>query len=129
MTSATYISSKLDKRRRNLQMPLNELSRRANVSLSTVQRVLSGARGAHLEAVTAIGDALGIPALDFRQAHSVDRMRTEQAIKKARKLVSLTQGTMALEAQAVDEATRKHVERTMVHRLLVGPRAKLWTTI
>lgn len=129
MTSTAYICNRLNNRRRYLDMPLKELSRRAKVSPSTVQRVLSGEPGAAIESVVAIGDAMGIPALDFSQARGVGRMRTEQAIKKARRLVGLAQGTMALEAQAVDEATRKHVERTMVHRLLVGPRAKLWTTI
>ena len=129
MTNTDYICKRLDNRRRRLDIPLKELRRRAEVSLSTIRRVLAGEPGTAIEAVVAIGDAMGIPALDSGQAHGEDRMRTEQAIKKARRLIGLAQGTMALEAQAADEATRKRVERTMARRLLVGPRTRLWTTI
>ncbi len=129
MTSIDYISSKLDERRRTLGMPLNELSRRANVSLSTVRRVLGGGHGARLEAVTAIGDALGVLCLNFDDARPPEKMRQLQAALKARKLVGMVQGTSALEGQAVSDQYKKLMIETTINELLCGPRSQLWASM
>jgi len=129
MTSATYISNKLDQRKRALDMPLNELSRRANVSPSTVRRVLAGERGARFDAVSAIADALGVPVLDIDRARDIDEMRRDQAVSKAEKLVGLVQGTSALEDQAVDEVYIRHMVQKTINELLCGPRSRLWASL
>ena len=129
MTSATYILKKLDQRRQALDMPLKELSSRANVSLSTVNRVVAGEAGARIETVTAIGDALGVPDLDFRKARPPDKMRRLQAALKARKIVGMVQGTSALEAQAVSELDKKRMIENTINELLCGPRSQLWASM
>ena len=129
MAEATYITKDLASRRRALGMPIDELSIRAGVSVSTIKRFLAGKTLSRYDNALKIGEALGVPALDTAHARDTDRMRLEQAIKKAKSLVCLAQGTMALEAQAVDKATKKRVERMMVYRLLQGPRVRLWATV
>ena len=129
MTSITHICNKLDNRRRALEMPLDELSRRANVSLRTVRRVLAGERGARFDAVSAIADALGVPVLDIDRARDIDEMRREQAVAKAKKLVGLVQGTSALEGQAVDELYIRHMVQKTINELLCGPRSRLWASL
>ena len=129
MTSIDYIFSKLDERRRALGMPLNELSSRANVSLSTVRRVLGGECRPGLEAVVAIGDALGVSRLDFGDARPAEKMRHLQAALKARKLVGMVQGTSALEGQAVSEPYRKLMIEKTINELLCGPRSELWASM
>ena len=129
MTSTAYICNKLNDRRRALDMPLNELGRRAHVSSGTVRRVLAGEPGARFEAVTAIGDAMGVRGLDFALARKEDKMRYLQAALKARKLVGMVQGTSALEAQAVSESHKKLMVQKTIHELLCGPRSKLWASI
>lgn len=129
MTSVDYISRKLDERRCALGMPLNELSRRANVSFSTIRRVLGGERGARFGTVTAIGDALGVSRLNFELARPPEKMRHLQAALKARKIVGMVQGTSALEAQAVNEQDRKFMIETTINELLCGPRSQLWASM
>ena len=129
MTSATYILKKLDQRRQALDMPLKELSSRANVSLSTVRRVVAGEPGARIETVTAIGDALGVPNLNFPKARPPDKMRRLQAALKARKIVGMVQGTSALEAQAVSELDKKRMIENTINELLCGPRSQLWASM
>ena len=129
MTSATYISKNLDQRRRALDMPLNELSSRANVSPSTVRRVLAGEPGAGIEIVAAIGDALGVPRLNFTEARPPGKMRRLQATLKARKIVGMVQGTSALEAQAVSEPDKKLMIEKTINELLSGPRSQLWASM
>ena len=129
ITSASYIFKNLDQRRRALDMPLKELSRRANVSPSTVRRVLSGEPKARIEVVTAIGDALGVPRLNFSEARPPSKMRRLQAALKARKIVGMVQGTSALEAQAVSEPDKKLMIENTINELLAGPRSQLWASM
>jgi transcriptional regulator with XRE-family HTH domain len=116
----------LDKRRRELGLSYERLSKRCGVSVPTVQRVLSGR---HTEAsfanVAAIAEGLGL-GLRFESRVDPGRLRREQAERKARRLVALVQGTSGLEGQAVDpEAVEAMVEQT-THELLAGPKRKLW---
>lgn len=129
MVQAIHIPNELANRRRALGMPLDELSRRAGVSASTVKRFLTGNRWPSGDRALKISECLGMPGFDDQRARGIEHMRMRQAVKKARQIVRLTQGTMALEAQAVDEATKKNTERMMAYRLLHGPRVRLWTTI
>ena len=130
MTSVAYIYRSLDKRRRDLGMPLKYVSERAKVSPGTVQRVLAGDPGARIETVTAIGDALGVPDLNFPGARRPpNRMRRSQAALKARKIVGMVQGTSALEAQALSDADRKLMIENTISELLSGPRSQLWASM
>lgn len=129
MISIAHICNELDNRRRALGMPLDELSRRANVSLLTVRRVLAGERGARFDTVSAIADALGVPVLDIDRARDIDEMRRDQAVSKAEKLVGLVQGTSALEGQAVDEVYIRHMVQKTINELLCGPRSRLWASL
>ena len=57
---------------------------------------------------------------------TVATFRRQQARKKARYLISLVQGSAALEGQAVDAATVRRVERQIEEKLLAGPALRLW---
>jgi transcriptional regulator with XRE-family HTH domain len=117
----------LDKRRRDLGLSYEGLSKRCGVSRPTVQRILSGRQpAASFANVVAIAEALGL-GLRFESRADPGRLRREQAERKARRLVSLVQGTSGLEGQAVDrEAVEAMVEQT-THELLAGPKRKLWS--
>jgi len=117
----------LDKRRRDLGLSYEQLSKRCGVSRPTVQRILSGRHAtASFANVVSIAESLGLgvrfdPLLDVRE------LRREQAERQARKLVALVQGTCGLEGQAVDEkAVESTVEQT-THDLLAGSKRKLWS--
>ncbi len=103
------------------------LSGRSGVSRAVVQRVLSGKHGtASFANIAAIAASLGL-SIRFNDDIPVEKMRRDQAWQKARKLVSLVQGTSGLEGQAVDhEAIESMVERT-THELLAGPKRRLWS--
>jgi transcriptional regulator with XRE-family HTH domain len=102
------------------------LAKKTGLSMTTVQRVLSGN---HLNAsfanVVAIAEALGV-GLRFVQKARIKRLREEQARQKAKRIVGLVQGTAGLEGQAVDAvAVDEMVDRT-IHELLAGSNRKLW---
>jgi len=117
----------LDKRRRELGLSYELLSRRCGVSRPTVQRILSGRHPAGSFAnIVAIAESLG---LEIRFDSKIDarKLKWDQAERKAKKLVSLVQGTSGLEGQAVDErAVESMVEQT-AHELLAGSKRKLWS--
>lgn len=108
------------------------LARRAGVSLPTVNRILSGKQsGATLGNVHAIAAALGVEVRigshpKIAETIGVDEFRKQQATAKARRLARMVQGTMALEAQAVDQKTLKGLMEGNVHRLLAGSNRRLW---
>jgi len=109
-------------------MPLDELSRRAGVSVSTVKRFLAGKIYPRWDTALRISETLGVPGLDLPRAQPIYKMRQRQAAQKAKLLVGFVQGTMALEAQAVDLATKKSMQREAAVQLLAGPRSALWAT-
>ena len=117
----------LDKRRRDLGISLSSLARLSGVSMPTVQRILSGNhRGASFVNVMAIADALEMDLPPTPRATARKTMRTK-AEAKARLLVSMVQGTSALEAQAVDQETQQEMVEQTVHELLAGSRRALWS--
>ncbi len=125
MTRTVRILSDLRQRRHNLGMPYGELHRRSRVPISTIKRVLGGDEKASLATVAAIAAALGVE-LGVASCQDVVDMRQRQARHKAGMLVSLVQGTSALEAQAVDDADRRLMEQKTVAELLSGSGLKLW---
>ena len=129
MVEATYIPKELASRRRALGMPIDELSSRAGVSINTVNRFLAGKASTRYPHALKISESLGVPGLDLERASDTERMRMRQAIKKAKALVALVQGTSALEGQAVGESHVRHMERKTVSELLSGPRSQLWASM
>ena len=114
-----------EKRRRELGMACTTLAKRSHVSLPTVNRILSGQHsGASLANVAAIAEALGTEITAVANARS-DKLRQEQARRKARRLVRLVQGTSALEGQGLDQQELEEmVARTSID--LLRSKRKLW---
>jgi len=123
----------LEARRRELAISKPTLAKRSGVSLATIHRILLGdVHDVTLSRLGAVADALGMEirylegACRFSPARSVFDMQRDQAQEKAERLVRLTQGTSALEGQAVSDATiREAIEQT-VATLLTGPKRRLW---
>ncbi len=119
--------AELEGRRQKLRVSYQALAEQSGVSRPTVQRILSGRHPAASYAnVASIVKALGYE-ITFVSRQDVQKMRTAQANQKAKKLVSLVQGTSGLEGQAVDsKAVQEMIEQTAVE-LLAGPGRKLWS--
>lgn len=116
----------LNARRKALKMPVATLVRRSQVPRPTVYRILRGkvhnVRFGHVLRVAAVlGVPFGAPPVD------PEVLRKEEARRKARLVGRLTQGTMALEAQAVSPEALGRVEERVVNELLAGPGKKLWS--
>ncbi|MBX3414460.1 MAG: helix-turn-helix domain-containing protein [Pirellulales bacterium] len=112
-------------RRRQLGLSFATLAQRSGVSQPTLKRMLHGELTHHsFGNVIAVADALGMAAQFSTTAAS--EMREQQALSKARRLVGLAQGTSALEAQAVDQATFDGMVQQTMHELLAGSPRRLW---
>jgi hypothetical protein len=125
MVASKNIAFELESHRRSLGMSCAALAKRSGLSLRTVQRVLSGTEPrASLSAVVRIAAAMeGSIALQFSDANQTRRRAAEQ---KAERLVDLVQGTMGLEAQAVDARTLAELRQRTVRDLLRGSSRRLW---
>ena len=117
----------LNQRRQELGLSVETLAKRSGVSRPTVQRILSGSNPtASFSNVLAIAHALGLSLrLDARM--DIGTMKRDQADRKARKLVSLVQGTSGLEEQAVDKKTLETMVEQTTHELLSGSKRRLWS--
>ena len=127
--SSTYEA--LEKRRAALQMSKVALAVRAQVSVPTVNRILSGKQpDVSVSSLNRIAKALGVEVrltgtTEFREVQPALEFRLQQAHTKAQKLIDLLQGTMALEAQGVNaEHASQMVDKTVVE--LLGSPRKLW---
>jgi len=121
-------STELDQRRRELGMTYPALAMRSGVPESTVKRVLGGGLGAaSFDKVAAITEAMGM-TLEFTPVEDAFTYRQRQARAKARRLVSLVQGSSGLEAQGVDRAELDRMTARTEAELLEGPRRRLWGT-
>jgi transcriptional regulator with XRE-family HTH domain len=116
----------LELRRQQLGMSKKSLAKRSGVSQATVNRILSGKEASPtLPNIQAIATALGA-GLQIGPVQDVHEFRKSQAQAKAKRLVRMVQGTMALEAQAVESRIIEQlVEQTMCE-LMAGPQRKLW---
>jgi transcriptional regulator with XRE-family HTH domain len=127
MPSDVLLLKDLNKRRRDLGLSYELLSKRCGVSRPTVQRILSGRHGApSFGNVVAIAESLGL-RLRFDSKADAQKLRREQAERKAKKLVALVQGTSGLEGQAVDEKAVKSMVEQTAHELLAGSKRRLWS--
>lgn len=117
---------KLDLRRRRLGMSRATLARRAHISVPTVHRILTGKENApSVSTLEALATALGM-TVQIVETIDADDLREQQARRKAKRLVGMLQGTMALESQGVDEATFESLTKRNASRLLAGSGRRLW---
>ena len=119
------IINQLEQRRQELKMSRAILAQRSGVSLPTVNRILSGKHmSASFDNVLALADQLNmeIQAVERGRSHDV---RQQQAEQKAKYLVSLVQGTSALEGQGLDEQELKELVDETAKELFLTER-KLW---
>ena len=119
-------TQELEGRRHELGMTFEALSQRSGVPVSTLKNTFrKGVEHSTFANVRAIAEALGV---EVEMSPKVDsfEFRHQQAVKKAKELVGLVQGTSALEAQAVDENQIDKMTRELVHQLMAGSRRKLW---
>lgn len=107
-------------------MSCRVLAERSGLTLRTVQRVFSGdGRDIRLRSLLALANALGARVELKKQ--SSDRLRRQQARKKAQRLAAVAQGTAALEGLAVEKQALREVERRIAAKLIVGPAIRLWS--
>jgi hypothetical protein len=91
-----------------------------------VERILSGKeKNPGFANVQAIATALGVE-LHFQEPQTAQDFRRAQATAKATRLVRMVQGTMGLEAQAVDAETLRGMIDQTTSELLAGSNRKLW---
>ncbi len=125
MTQAQDILAKLEARRKGLGMSCKALAERSGLTALTVQKVLRGGKNANLSTVLAISQALGAQ-IGLVRASKLSAVKRRRARAKAHQLAAITQGSAALEAQAVDDDAIKHAERQIEADLLSGPAIRLW---
>jgi len=114
----------LEQRRRDLRMPISALSERANVSVSTVKRVLEGDTSVSYRTLCRIAEAMGASLkISARSQSSVIR---EEAKRKARLVAKMSQGTSAMEAQAVDKETLDRIAQAAEAELIKRLGGMLW---
>ena len=120
------LSVLLQRRVKELDISISDLARRSGVSRATVIRMLGGKNEhysvSNLQAVlTALGmqiDLLAVPSEVFK-----DRI----AGQKAQRLITLTQGNVALESQAVSATSaQEHLEATKAR--IASSSRKLWAS-
>jgi transcriptional regulator with XRE-family HTH domain len=120
------LSVLLQRRVKELDISISDLARRSGVSRATVIRMLGGKNEhysvSNLQAVlTALGmqiDLLAVPSEEFK-----DRV----AGQKAQRLITLTQGNVALESQAVSATSaQEHLEATKAR--IASSSRKLWAS-
>ena len=120
------ILARIQKRKRDLDISVSDLARRSGVSRATVIRILGGADHefsfANLQAILL---ALGI-SLDLTEIPA-EQFRDQIATAKAKRLVALTQGNLALQAQAVSQSSaQSHLKETK--KRIASSSRKLWAS-
>ena len=120
------ISTLLQNRANELDMSISDLARRSGVSRATVIRILGGEDQHYsvfnLQAILMVlgmsMDLVATPAEQFKDAI---------ATQKAQRLIALTQGNVALESQAVSEASaQEHLNATKAR--ISSSSRKLWAS-
>ena len=118
--------AEMEAQRRALGMSRTALARRSGVSLSTVKRILTEREPkASFDTVTQVARSLGMDVCVTPTA-SRDEMLLRQARTKARQIVGLVQGSMALEGQAVQQSAIDEMIDQTARELLAGSRRRLW---
>ena len=113
-------------RRNDLGMTFEALSQRSEVPVSTLKAIFKkGSQHATFSNVASIALALG---MEIKLENEVDsyELLHQQAVKKARELVGMVQGTSGLESQAVGQNQIDMMIQQLVHKLMAGSPRKLW---
>jgi hypothetical protein len=120
------VLEQLEARRAELRMPMRVLAHRSNLDIRKLYRALRDRNAStSIATVDAIARALWLE-LGTKNILSAEAAILWQAKLKARKLVAMTQGTSALEGQAVGAADMKRLERVLTARLVGGRPSELW---
>tara|TARA_R110002072_G_scaffold260238_1_gene418737 strand:- start:907 stop:1287 length:381 start_codon:yes stop_codon:yes gene_type:complete len=106
-------------------MTYSVLADRSGVSVATLKRMFSNTpKNVSFANVLAVAEAFGVSI-----TLSVDEdIRRKRAEVKARQIISMVQGTSALEAQALSESQIERMVEKTVHELLAGSNRKLWAS-
>jgi transcriptional regulator with XRE-family HTH domain len=123
------LTRQLEQRRKQLGMSCSAVATRSKLGLRTVQRALSSKETPEFHTLEKIAGALGASIRVGIEGPGVDAVKRKQAEGKAARLVSLTQGTSALEAQAVSQDALTRMKEQTVMRLLCGSPRKLWAQL
>ncbi|WP_404305652.1 helix-turn-helix domain-containing protein [Neorhodopirellula lusitana] len=120
------IIARIQERKRELDISVSDLARRSGVSRATVIRILGGEDHefsfANLQAILI---ALGI-SLELAEIPA-EQFRDQIATAKAKRLVALTQGNVALESQAVSQASaQSHLQEAKMR--IASSSRKLWAS-
>ena len=126
MPNTTKIVDELELRRKRLGMSRRILAERTGLGIATVTRILTGRGDLRLQTLLRLAETLGMDVTVSNRDRARD-MRDRQARAKAHRLVGITQGSSALEGQAVDAKAVRRMEREIADELLVGPRIRLWS--
>jgi transcriptional regulator with XRE-family HTH domain len=119
-------TEKLEQRRQELGMTFEALSKRSEVPVSTLKAIFKrGVEHATFANVAAIAKALGVDLELANEVNSYELLH-QQAVKKARELVGMVQGTSGLESQALGQNQIEQMILQLVHQLMAGSRRKLW---
>lgn len=120
------ILTRIQKRKQDLEISVSDLARRSGVSRATVIRILGGEdREFSFANLHAILLALGV-SLDLTEIPAV-QFRDQIATAKAKRLVALTQGNVALESQSVSRASAQaHLDE--VKARIASSSRKLWAS-
>ena len=123
------VANQLEERRKRLGLSCAAVAHRAGLGLRTVQRALSvAAIVPEFSTLNAIAQAMGASVQVELKGPDVEQLKEQQAQRKARQLVSLTQGTSALEAQGISKRDLARMTKQTARQLLAGPTRKLWAT-
>jgi hypothetical protein len=117
--------TRFEKRRRLLGMPMPALARLSGVPVDTVERILVDPTGVPFEHVSAVGRVLGLDLFNLKRVPA-KKLLKKRALKNARYVARVVQGTQGLEAAAVDLVGYKRLVRVAAGVLLAGDRGKLW---
>lgn len=117
--------TRFEKRRRLLGMPMPALARLSGVAAGTVERILVDPTGVPFEHVSAVGRVLGLDLFNLKRVPAKQLLK-KRALKKARYVARVVQGTQGLEAAAVDAVGYQRLVRVAAGVLLAGDRKKLW---
>jgi transcriptional regulator with XRE-family HTH domain len=119
-------SDVLERRRRELGMSRTVLARRSGISLATIHRILNGdIEHVTIAKVRAVSQALGVE-LVIQELGDARQFKEKQALRKARELIALVQGSSALEAQGVESDIAHEMIQQTVHELMAGSKRRLW---
>lgn len=125
-TNVTLWLESLEKQRRELRMTLPVVAERAGLSRATVCRILQKKQASSsLENVLAIAGVLGAEvSLKLKEPVKIIE---EEIQTRAKRIVRMVQGTMALEAQGItDQEHIDHLVELAASEIRAKPRKLLW---